>query len=110
MTEPSAASEAADLRSGKGHKDENFPVASFVLKPVHRAPILAFYRFARTADDVADHAAASAEEKLELLEDMRATLSGERNASPEALPASPSCETTVPLRRTSPEVVCLCSS
>ena len=42
-------SEAAEFRSGKGHKDENFPVASFMLKPQHRAPILTFYRFARTA-------------------------------------------------------------
>ncbi len=33
---------------------ENFPVASWLLKPAARAPILAFYRFARTADDVAD--------------------------------------------------------
>lgn len=33
---------------------ENFPVASWLLKPAARAPILAFYRFARTADDIAD--------------------------------------------------------
>jgi squalene synthase HpnC len=85
MTEPSAVGEAGDLRSGKGHRDENFPVASFILKPVHRGPILAFYRFARTADDVADHAAASQDEKLELLEGMRATLAGERDDSPEAV-------------------------
>ena len=84
-TEPSAVGEAADLRSGKGHKDENFPVASFILTREHRAPILAFYRFARTADDVADHAAASPEEKLELLEGMRASLAGERDDSPEAV-------------------------
>ena len=76
---------AAELRTGKGHKDENFPVASFILKPAHRAPIMAFYRFARTADDVADHATASPEEKLALLGAMRATLSGECDDSPEAL-------------------------
>ncbi len=78
-------SEAADLRTGKGHKDENFPVASFILKPAHRAPIMTFYRFARTADDVADHAVVTAEEKLALLEVMRATLAGESNDNPEAL-------------------------
>lgn len=33
---------------------ENFPVASWLLKPAARAPILAFYRFARAADDIAD--------------------------------------------------------
>ena len=45
-----------DLQSGKGHKDENFPVASFLIAPQHRPAVLAFYRFVRAADDVADHA------------------------------------------------------
>lgn len=78
------AADAATLASGKGHRDENFPVASFLLKPAHRAPVMAFYHFARAADDVADNAAASAEEKLALLGAMRATLGGTGNASPEA--------------------------
>ena len=78
-----AGAEASDLRTGKGHKDENFPVASFLLKREHRAPILHFYRFARTADDVADSAVASPEDKLEVLEAMRAALAGESNANPE---------------------------
>jgi hypothetical protein len=33
--------DTADLRSGKGHRDENFPVASFLIHPRYRAPILA---------------------------------------------------------------------
>jgi squalene synthase HpnC len=78
-------SNAADLASGKGHKDENFPVASFVLKPQHRAPIMAFYRFARVADDVADSPTATSDQKLALLAAMGATLSGEDDANPEAL-------------------------
>ena len=78
-------SEAGDFRTGKGHKDENFPVASFILKPAHRAPIMTFYRFARTADDVADHALATPQDKLGLLEAMRATLAGESDENPEAL-------------------------
>ena len=77
--------EAAAFQTGKGHKDENFPVASFILKPEHRAPIMTFYRFARVADDVADHASISSDEKLSLLEAMRATLSGKSDANPEAL-------------------------
>lgn len=77
-----AGSEA--FASGKGHRDENFPVASFLLKAAHRPPILAFYRFARAADDVADHAEASAPEKLAALEAMRATLTGESDADPPA--------------------------
>lgn len=76
---------AAPLASGKGHKDENFPVASFLLSPAHRAPVMAFYRFARAADDVADNASATAAEKLALLGAMRATLSGTSDANPEAL-------------------------
>ena len=42
----------AEARSGKGHRDENFPVASRVIHPRHRGPILAFYEFVRTADDI----------------------------------------------------------
>ena len=69
--------EVADLASGKGHRDENFPVASMLLKPQHRAPIMAFYRFARAADDVADHPTAGAHEKLKQLAEMRRGLEGE---------------------------------
>ena len=71
------------LASGKGHRDENFPVASFVLKREHRAPVMIFYRFARMADDIADHAEASEAEKLRLLGQMRAGLDGE--GAPEAM-------------------------
>src|SRR6202000_1572182 len=77
-------SEAASLQSGKGHHDENFPVASFLIAPRHAPRVLAFYRFARFADDIADNATALPEEKLRLLEEMRAGLVGERTASPEA--------------------------
>ena len=76
--------DAAALASGKGHNDENFPVASFVLHPRHRAPVMAFYRFARLADDVADNPAATPAEKLALLAKMEAGLKGEDGASPEA--------------------------
>ena len=57
---------AAELRSGKGHHDENFPVASWLIHPRHRAPILAFYEFVRVADDIADHPLLPAAEKLSL--------------------------------------------
>ena len=62
---------AAKYQSGKGHRDENFPVASLLLAPGRRKPILAFYRFARVADDVADHATLTPAEKLTLLDRMR---------------------------------------
>ena len=66
---PPAAGEPSDLSSGKGHRDENFPVASLLIAPRHRDIILAFYRFVREADDIADHPQASAEEKLRMLEE-----------------------------------------
>jgi squalene synthase HpnC len=75
----------SDLASGKGHKDENFPVASFIIKPRHRAAVMAFYHFARKADDIADHESETPARKLALLEDMRATLAGESAVDAEAL-------------------------
>ena len=74
----------AEFASGKGHRDENFPVASWLLAKRHRAPIMAFYRFARAADDVADHSTATPEEKLRRLRALRAGLTG-ASAAPEAL-------------------------
>ena len=68
--------DASTLRSGKGHRDENFPVASFLIHPRHREPILAFYNFVRTADDIADHAALAAPEKLALLDRLDGGLTG----------------------------------
>lgn len=65
-------------------KSENFPVASRLIAPQFRAPILAFYRFARTADDIADDAGASVEQRLAGLEAMRATLLGQADTSPPA--------------------------
>ena len=72
----------AEARSGKGHRDENFPVASRLIHPRHRAPILAFYEFVRTADDIADHSALAPQEKLALLERLEATLLGKSNDDP----------------------------
>jgi squalene synthase HpnC len=67
---------AADWRSGKGHRDENFPVASWLIAPRHRGPILAFYNFVRTADDIADHASLPPEQKLALLDRLDGGLLG----------------------------------
>jgi squalene synthase HpnC len=68
--------DASALRSGKGHRDENFPVASWLIAQRHRGPILAFYNFVRTADDIADHATLPAPEKLALLDRLDAGLTG----------------------------------
>jgi hydroxysqualene synthase len=69
-------SDASVLRSGKGHQDENFPVASWLIAPRHRGAILAFYNFVRTADDIADHATLAPEQKLSLLDRLEAGLTG----------------------------------
>ncbi len=58
-------------------------MASLLLRPEQRAPILAFYRFARAADDIADNSEATSETKLDLLACMRAGLDGE--GAPEAI-------------------------
>ena len=73
-------SSVAQVQSGKGHGDENFPVASILIAPRYRAPVMAFYNFVRAADDVADSAAIGADEKLALLEQMRASLVGQSDA------------------------------
>ena len=76
---------AAELRSGKSHRDENFPVASKIIHPRHRALILAFYNFVRTADDIADHATLSADEKLRYLDLLEAELLGKGDSQKEAV-------------------------
>jgi hydroxysqualene synthase len=84
MSEAKTA-DAADWRSGKGHRDENFPVASFLIHPRHRAPILAFYNFVRTADDIADHPSLAPEKKLALLDRLGGGLTGDNDADDPAV-------------------------
>lgn len=67
---------SADYRSGKGHRDENFPVASRLVSARYRPVIMAFYDFARAADDIADHPELLADEKIRQLDRMEATLTG----------------------------------
>ena len=76
---------ARELRSGKTHRDENFPVASRIIHPRHRALILAFYNFVRTADDIADHSTLGEREKLRLLDLLEAELLGQGDSQPEAV-------------------------
>jgi squalene synthase HpnC len=76
---------ASELRSGKTHRDENFPVASWIIHPRHRGLILAFYNFVRTADDIADHATLGAQEKLTYLDLLETELLGRGDSQPEAV-------------------------
>ncbi len=77
---------ATAARSGKGHRDENFPVASHLIHPHHRGAILAFYDFVRAGDDVADHPDLSPERKIELLDRLADALTGAGPSDPEAAP------------------------
>jgi hydroxysqualene synthase len=75
----------AELRSGKSHRDENFPVASHLIHPRHRGAILAFYEFVRIADDIADHATLAQADKLAHLDQLEASLLGQDDQVPEAV-------------------------
>ncbi len=75
----------AAFRSGKGHRDENFPVASRLIHPRHRGAIFAFYEFVRVADDIADHASLAEHDKLRFLDRMEAGLLGESDHLHEAV-------------------------
>ena len=62
------------MTTAQRHQSENFPVASRLCPPRWRAPILAIYRFARTADDIADEGDASQSERQAQLAAMRQQL------------------------------------
>src|SRR5437588_2050677 len=83
--QPIPMTTAGELRSGKTHRDENFPVASWIIHPRHRALILAFYNFVRTADDIADHPTLNAQDKLKLLDGFEADLLGQGDGEREAV-------------------------
>jgi squalene synthase HpnC len=76
---------AGELRSGKGHRDENFPVASVLIDARHRGIILAFYEFVRVADDIADHATLKPDEKLAQLDRLEQNLLGNGDDNREAV-------------------------
>jgi len=73
--------DANATRSGKTHQTENFPVASKIVRAEHRPLIMAFYDFARTADDIADHADLAPDEKVRRLDQMEAALNGEADGA-----------------------------
>lgn len=66
---------------------ENFPVASSLVAPAARAPILDFYRVARGADDIADDPARSPADKRARLLELDAVLAGAAPAPGDALAA-----------------------
>ena len=78
--------ENIEIWSGKDRADENFPVGSHLIRADLRVHIHAYYRFARTADDIADSADLSADEKIRRLDVMESVLRGQTDTgSPSAL-------------------------
>nr|WP_314075100.1 squalene/phytoene synthase family protein [uncultured Roseococcus sp.] len=65
---------AAPEAPHRDHDTENFPTASLILAKPVRAQVMAFYRFARTADDIADSSSLQPAEKLARLDAMEAAL------------------------------------
>ena len=65
---------------------ENFPVASLLLPRALRAAVRDIYRFARTADDIADEGEATAQERLADLAEFHRGLKVLQGCSPNDLP------------------------
>lgn len=63
---------------------ENFPVASLLLARAVRPKVMGFYRFVRTADDIADSAALSPAEKLARLDALERALDDPATTEPAA--------------------------
>jgi len=75
---PTAPDWGADMSSGKGKADENFPVGSLLIAKRHRPHVHAYYDFARAIDDIADNAVLPPEEKIARLDAMDAIVLGRR--------------------------------
>jgi squalene synthase HpnD/squalene synthase HpnC len=67
---------ALETPSGKGAKDENFPVGSWLLPAPLRPHVAAFYAFVRAADDIADNPDLTPADKLARLGRLEAALTG----------------------------------
>ena len=63
--------------SGKGARDENFPVGSFLLPARLRPHVASFYAFARAIDDIADSPDLAPQDKVDRLEAMEAAVTGQ---------------------------------
>src|SRR3954470_573185 len=84
MRDMTSKSRSSATGRAKTQNDENFPVASFVLGRELRRPVLAFYRFVRQADDIADSPSLLPEEKLDRLDRLERALLAADPAEPAA--------------------------
>ncbi len=70
----------------QGHPRRELSVASHLIHPRHRGPILDFYYYVRAGDDVADNAGLSPERKIALLDGLADALTAKGPDDPEAAP------------------------
>ena len=70
----------ADVSTGKGEKDENFPVGSLLFPRHLRADVSVYYDFARACDDISDSEFLTPEQKIARLDAMQEVLFGTREA------------------------------
>ena len=73
---------AIETPTGKGVRDENFPVGSRLLARRLRPHVAAFYALARAADDIADNPGLTPADKIRRLDALEAALHGERPDDP----------------------------
>ncbi len=71
-----ARAAAIETPSGKGARDENFPVGSFLISARLRPHVALFYAFARAIDDIADNPKLTPEDKIARLDGFAAAITG----------------------------------
>ena len=76
MAETLPQSSHPETPSGKGAKDENFPVGSFLLPKHLRGHVAAFYAYARAIDDIVDNPDTAPDDKISRLNSFADVLEG----------------------------------
>ena len=72
----------AEIPSGKGAADENFPVGSWLLPARLRPHVARFYAFARAIDDIADDPDLAPDDKVRRLDRFEAAITGRETGDP----------------------------
>ena len=82
VAKPPRPDHSIETPSGKWSGGENFPVGSWLLPARLRPHVMAFYGFARAADDIADNPELAPADKVERLDQFEAALLGRVPDSP----------------------------
>ncbi len=103
---PPRSDVAVEVASGKDAAYENFPVGSWLLPKATRSHVAVFYAFARAADDIADSATLSGDEKMRRLEGFEAVLLGQASHKSEPYPVAASMRASLGACGLSPRHCC----